>query len=123
MAKYTRVRFPDRVVWKQDDVRHTQFYWLAAADERHAARHEVVAVRAGQRFDIERSDAPALTFLLSDAFVDLERPIEIWAGGKRVFQGRVPRTIETLERTLAARGDPRTMYSATVTVSVTDGTP
>ncbi len=116
MAKYTRTRYPERVVWKQDDVRHTRFYWLGAADAHHGARHEVVVVRRGQRFDVERSQAPALTFLLSDDFVDLDQPVTVWHGGKPRFDGKLTRTIATLARSLAERGDPGMMYAAALTV-------
>lgn len=123
MAKHTRNRNPLRIVWKQDDVRHTRFYWLATVDARHAARHEVVVGRQGQRFDVERTQAPALRFLLSDELVDLDQPIEIWAGGERRFVGRLSRTIGTLARSLSERGDPKMMYSATVDVDLEQRAP
>ncbi len=28
MSKFTRNSYPKKVVWKQDDVTHSRFYWL-----------------------------------------------------------------------------------------------
>jgi len=29
MAKHTRNPIPEKIVWRQDDVTHSRFYWLA----------------------------------------------------------------------------------------------
>ena len=119
MAQFTRNRFPDRVVWKQDDVTHNRFYWLAVADDQCKARSEVIVEREGQRFEVEKCDVDSLTLLLSDEFVDLDRPILVAVDGQLRFERVVRRTIGTLSSTLAERGDPSMMFSAKVVVDTT----
>ena len=116
MAKFDRIRFPERVVWKQDDVTHGRFYWLAVADDQRKARSEVVAERDGQHFKIQRCQVNSLKLRFCDEFVDLDQPIVITFGGKQQFKGVVQRSIAVLAETLAERGDPRMMFSAEVTV-------
>jgi hypothetical protein len=50
--------------------------------------------------------------------VDLDRPVRIVYQGKTLFEGRVPRTIATLMRTLENRGDPQLMFDAEVEVKL-----
>ena len=53
---------------------------------------------------------------LNDAMLNLDEPVTVRAGEKELFAGRVPRTIATLARTLAERGDPELMFSAEILV-------
>ena len=77
MAKYRRQRYPQRVVWKQDDVTHTRFYWLAADPELVKGRPLVVATMKNQSITIEHSDLDRITIRLTDEMLDLDQPIEL----------------------------------------------
>jgi dienelactone hydrolase len=116
MSQFERQLTPDRVVWRQDDVLHQRFYWLRVASEQTQAGTEIVARREGQTFVIERCDVDAVTLLLNDDLVNLDEPVTVRWGDQTVFEGVVPRTIATLAQTLAERGDPTAMFSASVTV-------
>ena len=116
MAQFTRDPFPQRIAWKQDDVVHTRFYWLAVAPELAKAGAEVHASRAGQTITIERSDVPILAVRVNDKMLDLDRPVTIRMGGAVVFQGLVPRTIAALTATLVEREDPAAMFTGQVIV-------
>ena len=118
MAQFRRDTLPKRIVWKQDDVTHARFYWLAVDAENRKARSEVTAALDGRRFDVKASDLTRLTIRLSDDMLDLDTPIEVTSGGDRVFEGRVDRTIGTLAATLAERGDPTAVFCAEVTVEL-----
>lgn len=118
MAKHERTRYPERIVWKQDDVRRSRFYWLAVDSASLPDRAEVVVARSGQSFAIEKSDPPALTIRLHDAMIDFEKPIRITSGERVVFEGKVKRTIATLAKTLAEYGDRSYVFSAEVTVTL-----
>lgn len=112
MAKYKRNRYPKRVVWKQDDVKHTRFYWLAADADAINGRPLVTVVRDGQAINVEQSDLDRLTVRLCDEMLDLDKPVEItWAGEKLAKQSPV-RTIGTLAKTLKERGEKEGMFSA-----------
>jgi hypothetical protein len=118
MAKYTRNPWPSRVVWKQDDITHTRFYWLAVAPEQAKKDAMVVATRAGQTLTLERCDVDRLTMRLNDAMADLDQPVTITREGKTLFAGPVRRTIAVLDRTLREYGDPAAVFSAEVTIEM-----
>ncbi|RYD38366.1 MAG: polyhydroxyalkanoate depolymerase, partial [Verrucomicrobiaceae bacterium] len=118
MEKFTRQPLPDKIVWYQDDVTHDRFYWIAVPPGKGAKGTEITASRAGQTVTLNSKDVPEATVLLSDALVDLDQPVTVEAGGKVLFTGPVPRTISTLRQTLAERGDPRLVFSGSVTVKL-----
>ena len=106
-----RQRFPKRIVWKQDDVTHDRFYWLAVPASQRSAGAVVEAHRDGQRIDIEKCDPNQLIVRLNDEFVDL-------VAGQQKFSGRVSRTVATISQTLNERGDAAMTFSAEVLVQV-----
>ncbi|MDG2222373.1 MAG: transglutaminase domain-containing protein [Rubripirellula sp.] len=123
MAKYDRRTFPNSIVWKQDDVVHQRFYWLAIDPNDMRGRAEVRAKLDGQSFDVQSKDVDRLTLRLCDDLVDLDSPVSITTnagtnGSESLFNGRVDRTIGTLAKTLAERGDPRMLFSGEVTVTM-----
>ena len=119
MAKVRRDPFPKRIVWKQDDVVQSRFYWLAVDPNEIRDRAEVVAHRDGQRIDVQSKDVDRLTIRLNDDLADLDQPVSITSDGKKLFDGRVARTIATLANTLGERGDPAALFSSEVTVDLT----
>jgi len=114
MAQHRRNLLPQRIVWLQDDVTHHRFYWLAVGDQDPVQRQRVVASRQGQDFVIESSDPQSLGILLRQDMVDMDQEITVRWDDQVVFQGVVPRTIETLHATLSDRGDPEAMFSGRV---------
>ena len=80
---------------------------------------EVGPIRREERalFQWERQCA-AVRVLLNDEMADLDLPVEITSAGRPVMTTRVRRTIDALARTLAERGDPRSMYGAEVAVEL-----
>lgn len=118
MAGFTRDPWPERVVWKQDDVTRTRFYWLSIEEGAQKAGAEVRAKYQGQTIEIESSEVSSLTLLLSDEMLDLDLPVVVTFQGREVFRGVVPRQAATIARSLAMREDPSASYSAKVTVEV-----
>lgn len=118
MAKFTRNPWPDRLVWKQDDVVRDRFYWLAVDPAQVQPRAEIRATRDGQRIVVESTDARQVTLLLRDEFIDLDEPVVVTSRGRTVFEGVVKRTFRALAESLAARGDPRLMFCGRVTVTL-----
>ncbi len=117
MAEHTRVAWPDRVVWRQDDVTHTRFYWLAVRPEDAKERSTIVASVEGQRIVIESEDVRRVTLRLRDGLVDLDRPIEVVANGEVVFEGHVARTERAVRDSLGERNEPGTAATATLDVA------
>jgi len=117
LQSHTRNPVPTRVVWEQHDVPHTRMYWLAlpAAEARKGAR--VVASYDGQVVTIEDAEqVPSVRIRLRDDMLDLDRPVRVERDGRVLFAGRVPRTVESLWRTLQERQDPALLFSAELTV-------
>ena len=57
-----------------------------------------------------------MTLRLADALVDLDQPVCVMAGGKKVFEGVVPRSFATLVQSLEERADLETAATAQLTV-------
>jgi len=119
MHQYNRRQYPDRVVWKQDDVWHDQFYWLKMAEGVKAERAETVVSLADQTFDVEKVETSKLTILLNDAMMDLDKPIQVVRDGQVIFEGKASRTIQTLLETLLERGDSSYMFSSVIHLDFT----
>jgi hypothetical protein len=120
MAGFTRNLRPKTIVWRQDDVVHESFYWLAAEKPRAGA--DLRAERRGATTTLEgpADFAAAVTVRFDDATANLDedqRIVVVRDGVRReAFRGRLRRTIGSLARSLAARGDVRALFSAEATV-------
>ena len=77
-------------------------------------RAEVV----GQQIRLETRDYKRLVLRLSDALLDLDRPVTVVANGRKVFSGRVERTAVALAASLAERADPSSAASAVLEVEL-----
>ena len=118
MSKFRRNRYPERIVWKQDDVAHDRFYWLAVKPDDVKPRGTVIASRDGQVIRIEKAEASRITILLSDKFVNLDEEIVVTTGEAELFRGVVPRTIQTLSASIRARGGLATPFRGNVEVTM-----
>ena len=116
MEKFTRNPFPRRVVWRQDDVTHDRFYWLALPPGTARQGQEVLAERNGSTFSVRAKDVTRLLIRLNDEMTDLDQPITIKNGERILFSGRLSRTIAALAKTLEERGDPRLVFSTETAV-------
>ncbi|MCA9254215.1 MAG: dienelactone hydrolase family protein [Phycisphaerales bacterium] len=116
MASHVRNPWPNRVVWKQDDVTHRRFYWLEVDRADALKGRRIVAQVEGQSVSIESDETESVTLLLSDALVDLDKPIAVVFNGTTVFEGIVPRTQRAIEQSLAGLNDPAMAATARLTV-------
>ena len=117
MAPLRRETWPKRVVWKQDDVTHTRFYWLERAPNAVHEREIYSAHVEGQTVTIEQPATGSLTLRLSDQLLDLDQPIQVVAGGKTIFSGHVPRSFAAIVQSLQEREDPDTVATALLQVT------
>lgn len=115
MAKFERRQFPDRLVWVQDDVVHSQSYWLRTAKNVKAG-DTMVAGRDGNTIQVECDDVSQVTVLLNDKMMDLDRPVTVKVAGQPVVELNAVRTIGALVRSLVQRDDPEMMFSAEVSL-------
>jgi hypothetical protein len=113
----SRVNWPKRVVWKQDDVTHARFYWLERAPDAVKPNEIYAAHVDGQTVTIEAPATGNLTLRLSDALLDLDQPVQVVAGGKIIFEGLVPRSFEAIVKSLREREDPDIIATALLPLS------
>jgi hypothetical protein len=114
IQSFSRQLYPERIVWRQSTLLETRFYWLQIAPSDAVKDAEIEATLEGQTISIETEETFAITVLLSDAMLALDEELTIERNGSVVFQGTVPRTILTLDRTLAEREDPAATFSGEV---------
>lgn len=118
MAQYKRNPYPTKVVWRQEEVTRKAFYWLSVPEEECRHKAMVVAEIEKNVINISESDYSRLTIYLNDEMVDLNKPVVVNYKGKKVFKGKLPRTVGNMARTLAERGDLRYMFPAMVEVEL-----
>ena len=75
-------------------------------------------VNGPNRIDITARWARTLKVYLHDRLVNLDKPIEIWVNGEKVFSEKVDRSIRTALEQVRILGDERRIYAAEVTVKV-----
>jgi len=114
MAKYTRNPIPRTIVWRQDT--HKRFYWLAVKELQNGA--VVRAELKDQTITLKSDDAKQLTIRLNDKMLDLDKPVIVTAKDKKLHNAPVKRTIGTIAKTLAERGDPKSIFVAEIVADI-----
>jgi poly(3-hydroxybutyrate) depolymerase len=117
MAGFTRNPWPKHIIWNQSSRVHDAFAWLAVDAKAAKAGQKLEAVVEGSTITVTRSTpAPALTLRLSDALVDLERPLKVIVNGKAVSEDKAVRRASVIWESLVARSDRAACGVATVTI-------
>jgi poly(3-hydroxybutyrate) depolymerase len=119
VQQHVRDPIPAKIVWRQANVMHSRFYWLAVdpatVQTGSLLRAEYVD---GEVTLSEVSDVPAVTIRFTDAMLDLDRPVRVEHEGRELFAGPVPRTIAVIARTVEERGDPALIFHGEVRVEL-----
>lgn len=118
MAQYKRNPYPNKVVWRQEEVTRPAFYWLSVPEKECRHKAMVVAEIDKNVINVSESDYSRLTIYLNDDMVDLNKPVVVNYKGKKVFKGKLSRTIANMARTLDERDDLRYMFPAMVEVEL-----
>ncbi len=123
MMQFTRTTTPDRIVWKQNDVPCTTFYWLSVPSSSARKNYEIVAQRSGQQIDIERvSGVKIVTLYFNDVLLNLDREITVRNKEEVLFTGTIPRTINTIYSTITMRNDRDMVFDGQLTIDLARGT-
>lgn len=117
MAKFTRNPYPAQVVWRQEN--HPRFYWLAVNELNHGA--VVRATLIQQTIDLQSDSTKNIIIRVNDRMMNLDEDIVVMSGGRKVYEGRIPRTIATMAKTLEERGDPSSTFSGEIIVALAPG--
>lgn len=114
MHKFTRDPLPKRIVWRQGNTPHVRFYWLAVDEDLAAPGEEIVAEVKDQTIELTSDMVKRVQVRFNDQLLDLDRPVKVVFNGETVFEGKVDRKCEVIERTLEERGDPTSVFCAEI---------
>lgn len=103
MIKNTRVEWPKKVVWVQDDVTHERLYWLGVKPAGAKPGRKLVAEVDGQTIRVKGNQAKGLRLWLGPELLDLKQEVVVIRNGKEVFRGMVPESEEVVRRSLMDR--------------------
>lgn len=118
MAQYRRNPYPKKVMWRQELVTRSHFYWLAAPAEELQQGKTIAASITGNTIDIQQCDYSRLTIYLNDSLVDLDNEVTVRYKGKRVACVKPKRTIANMHRNLFERGDRSYAFPAIIEVKL-----
>lgn len=118
LQQHQRSPYPTHIVWQQEEVTHSHFYWLTAPSDQLQRGKTVRLTLQGNTVNIQQCDYTQLTLHINDQMVNLDQPVIIKHKGRTLFKGKLPRTLTNLQTTLAQRGDLRYMFPAQATVKV-----
>ncbi len=117
MAKHARQPWPRKVVWVQDDVVHTRFYWLAVPEAEAKKRRSIIGEVNEQTIRLT-GDVPKLTVVrLSDQLLDLDKPVRVLVNDREVFNGGATRDAEAVRESLRERADPFSAATAKIVLN------
>lgn len=105
MAQFTRTPLPNKIVWKQDDCHHHNFYWLGVPNQYIQTGKRIVVERKHNTINILENYSPKLSIYLNDEMLNLDQPIIIQYQGNKIFEGLVSRKIKTVYQSITRRLD------------------
>ena len=118
MAQFRRNPYPQRVIWRQEEVLREHFYWLSAPINELKHGKTVEANIDGNTINIVRCDYSRLTIYLNDNMVNLDKKITVYYKGKKIVTKKPKRTIANLYNTLWKRGDRSYAFPCIITVDL-----
>ncbi len=105
MPKYLRNSSPTRVVWMQDDVLRSRFYWLQVDENNMIKNSRIVARYEGNSIFIDESTVDEFIVGVNDKMMNLDKAIRVYYKGKIIFNGKVRRVIENIKSDIFAMRD------------------
>jgi predicted esterase len=138
--KHARNPYPEELVWKSYEKIFARAWWVEVTkrtdppplimvhldmkgqeSERRTELRPPAIVRArrkGNAIDVTCEEVKELRVWLDDAMLDLDKPVTITVNGKKLHDGVVKRSVDTLIEEARRRRDPSMTYSALVDVRV-----
>ena len=116
MAKYQRNPYPKKIVWQQEEVLRQSFYWISAP-ENELARYRQVRLHVNNNtIYLDTCDYSMLTLWLNDQLVDLDKKVSVVYKGRKIFSGKIQRTVANLKESLSKREDSSYAFPAKIVV-------
>lgn len=111
LSSFVRNPLPKEVIWVQDDVLKTQFYWLGVPHDVAKQGKKTDVKVSGNTIVIRENHNKQLFVYLCDRLIDLDRPVNVVYEGKTIFKGILKRNINVIRETAARRLDPNLVFS------------
>lgn len=116
MAQFSRDPLPKKVVWKQDDCHHENFYWLGVNKGEIKTGQRTVVERENNTINILENYSETLSIYLNDEMLNLDLPIIIQYKGKKIFEGLANRNIQIVYKSLEERMDKNLVFCSQIIV-------
>lgn len=118
MAMRRRNPYPDKIVWRQEEVLQQNFYWITAPQEELAHGKTVVIERNGNTINIDKCDYSRLTIHLNDQMFNLDKKVTILYKGKKLKSKKVQRNIGNIYHNIHTRNDLRYAFPAYIEIEL-----
>jgi hypothetical protein len=83
------------------------------------ARQLITVSRDGQQFNVDEANGVgSLRILLNDEMIDFDEPVTVNFGNKKVYEGKVNRSISAIAKTMIDRGDLGLIFSTILNVKL-----
>lgn len=118
MQQYTRNPIPQKVVWKQDNRKHSTFYWLGMPEGNIKDGATLVAeydTNLNEVNILEKTN-DTIQLFLNDNMLDLDQPVTIKYQGKVIGKKVFKRSIANLYQNINRKGDANFTFPSVVTV-------
>jgi hypothetical protein len=112
MAGFERNPWPNQIIWRQDDVVHSRFYWLEIPVNAALAGKKITAGFKQQTITVDGDIPPGFSLRLSDRLLDLDQEIKIIVNQGKPMNHKPTRTAATLLASLMQRADIPSAASA-----------
>lgn len=118
MKKFTRNHIPEKVVWKQDNVHHSSFYWVGIPENLIITGGEIRAEYNSSlnEINIISNYSSNTKLFINDDMLDLEKSITIKYQGTIIHQGILHRSILSIYETLTTKGDANLTFPCIASV-------
>ena len=107
MKNYERDPVPQKVVWKQDNVHHSNFYWIETPENEIITGGEILAEYNSSlnEINIIENYSDKIKLLINDNMLDLDNSITIKYQNTIIYNGLFHRTILNIYESLSVKGD------------------
>lgn len=118
MKNYQRNPIPQKVVWKQNDRHHNNFYWLGIPENKTKNSDKVIASydKTLNEINIIENSSEHLELLLNDEMIDLDEPVIIKFQGKEIGKKIFTRSILNIYQTMNLKGDANFSFSCKISI-------
>ena len=116
LSNFSRVPYPKKVIWKQDDVVHNRFYWLKVNQPQKNSL--IVASIDNQIITIEETTVNHIVIRVNDNILDMDKKVMVKYLGNNIFNDYVYRERETIFNSIKEYGDPESIYFGEIPISI-----